>query len=90
MSYGVCHRCGSDPELLRLWLWLEVVALIQPLAYKLLYAEDAALKSKTTTTTTKLVYIKYIINMDLLYSTDKSTQYYVITYVGKELEVFIF
>ena len=31
-----------------------------------------------------LVYIKQIINKDLLYSTGKSTQYSVVTYMGKE------
>ena len=33
-----------------------------------------------------LLYIKQIINKDLLYSTGKSTQYSVITYMGKESE----
>ena len=33
-----------------------------------------------------LLYIKKIINKDLLYSTENSTQYSVITYVGKESE----
>ena len=33
-----------------------------------------------------LLYIKQIINRDLLYSTGKSTQYFVITYMGKESE----
>ena len=31
-------------------------------------------------------YIKYITNKDLLYSTGNSTQYSVITYMGKESE----
>ena len=31
-----------------------------------------------------LLYIKQITNKDLLYSTGSSTQYYVITYTGKE------
>ena len=29
MSCGVGHRCGSDPELLQLWLWPAATALIQ-------------------------------------------------------------
>ena len=33
-----------------------------------------------------LLYIKQITNKDLLYSTGKSTQYFVITYKGKESE----
>ena len=33
-----------------------------------------------------LLYIKYIINKDLLYSTGNSTQYSVITYMGRESE----
>ena len=33
-----------------------------------------------------LLYIKQIINRDLLYSTGNSTQYSVITYMGKESE----
>ena len=33
-----------------------------------------------------LLYIKQIINKDLLYSTGNSTQYSVITYMGKESE----
>ena len=33
-----------------------------------------------------LLYIKQIINKDLLYSTGNSTQYTVITYMGKESE----
>ena len=33
-----------------------------------------------------LLYIKEIINMDLMYSLGNSTQYSVITYVGKESE----
>ena len=33
-----------------------------------------------------LLYIKQITNMDLLYSTGNSTQYFVITYKGNESE----
>ena len=33
-----------------------------------------------------LLYIKYVTNKDQLYSTGKSTQYSVITYIGKESE----
>ena len=33
-----------------------------------------------------LLYIKWIINKDLLYSTGNSTQYFVITYKGKDSE----
>ena len=40
MSCGVGYSHGLDPELM--WLWL----LIQPLAWKLVYALGAALKSK--------------------------------------------
>ena len=33
-----------------------------------------------------LVYIKQIINKDLLYSTGNSTQYFIVTYMGKKSE----
>jgi len=33
----------------------------------------------------KLLYIKYIVNKDLLYSTGNSAQYSVITYTGKRI-----
>ena len=33
-----------------------------------------------------LLYLKYITNRDLLYSTGNSTQYSIITYMGKESE----
>ena len=46
VSYGVSYRHGSDPTLLWLRLWPAAVALIQPLAWELLYAVGAALKSK--------------------------------------------
>ena len=46
MSYGVGHRCGSDPTLLWLWCKPAAVAPIQALAWEITYAEDAALKSK--------------------------------------------
>ena len=46
MSCGVGYRCGSDLALLGLWCRLATVALICPLAWELLYAAGAALKSK--------------------------------------------
>ena len=50
MSCGVGHRQGSDPVLLRLWLWPwlwpAAVALIGPLAWEPPYAAGAALKRK--------------------------------------------
>ena len=46
MSYGVGHRCSSDPKLLWLWCRLAAVAQIRPLAWELPYASGAALKSK--------------------------------------------
>ena len=46
MSCGVGGRLDPDPVLLRLWLWLAAVAPIQPLAWELPYATDAALKRK--------------------------------------------
>ena len=39
----------GDPTLLRLWRRLAGAALIQPLAWELPYAKDAALKSKKQT-----------------------------------------
>ena len=46
MSCGVGHRYVSDPTLLWLWCSLAAVALIQFLAWELLYATDVVLKSK--------------------------------------------
>ena len=48
MSCSVGHRCGLDLALLWLWLWHRPAAadLIQPLAWELPYATDAALKRK--------------------------------------------
>ena len=42
----IATSCGSDPELLRLWLWLAAAALIRPLAWELPYAAGAAIKKK--------------------------------------------
>ena len=49
MSWGEGHRCGSDPELLWLWLWPAAIALIQPLPWEPPYAAGMALKSKKQT-----------------------------------------
>ena len=46
MNGGVGHRLGSGLALLLLWYRPEAVALIQPLAWKLLYAAFVALKEK--------------------------------------------
>ena len=46
MSCGVGRRYSSDPQLLWLWYRLAAAALIQSLAWELLYASGAALKSK--------------------------------------------
>ena len=46
MSCGVGRRCGSDPELLRLWCRLVATALIQPLAWEPSYAAGRALKTQ--------------------------------------------
>ena len=48
MSCGVGRRHGLDPVLLWLWLWPAAVALIQPLAWELPYAEGTALKGEKT------------------------------------------
>ena len=45
MSYGVGHRLSLDLELLWLWHRPAAIALIRPLAWELLYARCAALKS---------------------------------------------
>ena len=44
MSCGIGGRHGSDPALLRLWLRLEALAPIQPLAWEPPYAVGAALE----------------------------------------------
>ena len=46
MSYGVGHRCGSDPTLLWLWPRPAATALILPLDWEYLYVKGAALKRK--------------------------------------------
>ena len=46
MSYGVGHSRGWDLALLWLWWRLAAVALIQPLAWELLYTTGAALERK--------------------------------------------
>ena len=45
-SCGVGYRCSSDLVLPWLWCRLAAAALIQPLAWELPYATDAALKRK--------------------------------------------
>ena len=47
MSCGVGGRHGSDPALLWLWRRPAAVALIQPLALELPYAEGTILKKRT-------------------------------------------
>ena len=44
VSCGVGHRPGSDLELLWMWYRPAAAAVIQPLAWQLLYASGAALK----------------------------------------------
>ena len=44
MSYGVGHRCGSDPILLWLWHRLAAIAPIRPLAWEPPYAVGIALE----------------------------------------------
>ena len=46
MGCGVAHRLSSDPALLWLWHRLAAIALIQALAWEVLYAAGAALKRK--------------------------------------------
>ena len=48
MSCGAGYRHGSDPVLLWLWHWPVATAPIQPLAWELTYAMDAALKRQKT------------------------------------------
>ena len=44
MSYGVGHRCGSDPTLLWWWCRPEAAAPIRPLIWEPPYAVGVALK----------------------------------------------
>ena len=44
MNCGVGGRCGLDPALLWLWYRLAAAALIEPLAWKLLYVAGAAIE----------------------------------------------
>ena len=46
-SFGVGHRCGSDPALLWMWCRPAAAAPVQPLTWEELpYAAGAALKKK--------------------------------------------
>ena len=47
LASGVGHRHGLDPRMPWLWCRLAAAALIQPLAWELLCAMDATLKSKS-------------------------------------------
>ena len=58
MSCGVGHRHSMNPVLISLWHRLAAVALIQPLAWKLPYAAQAALKSQK-----KKKIIQHILNI---------------------------
>ena len=57
MSCGVVCRCGSDLELL--WLWLAALAPIGPLAWESPYAADATLKTKKKKKKKKKLSVKY-------------------------------
>ena len=57
MSFGVGHRCSSDPALLRLWRRLAATALIGPLAWEPPYAASVALKRQKTK---KILFCAYI------------------------------
>ena len=46
MSWGICCRGGSDPELLWQWCRLVAIAPIGPLAWEPPYATGAALKGQ--------------------------------------------
>ena len=83
MSCGVGQRRSSDPSLLWLWRRLEATAPIQPLAWEPPYAEAAAQEMAKKIF---LIKNKYINNKDLLSSTGNSTQYSVVTCLGKESE----
>jgi len=58
MSYGVGHRCGSDPEFLWLWCRPAATAPIGPLAWEPPYATGAALE-KTKRQKTKQKKMKF-------------------------------
>ena len=58
MSYGIGHRCGSDPTLLWLWCRLAATALIMPLAWEPPSAASVALeKTKNKVAKEKLQFI---------------------------------
>ena len=79
VSCGEGHRHGSDLELLWLWRRLAATALTRPLAWESPYPVGVALK--------RLKKKKYIyIYINRFYSTRNSTQYSVITYMGKKYE----
>ena len=90
MGCSIGCRCGLDLALLWLWHRPAAVAPIQPLAWELPYATDAALKRKKQKTKQKKNHIHSttytIINKDLLYNIGNSTQHSVLTYMGKESE----
>ena len=49
VSWGVGHRRGSDPKLLWLWHRLAATAPIQPIAWELPYAANAAPQKQSKT-----------------------------------------
>ena len=73
MSCGVGQRHSLDLVLLWLWRSQAATAWIRPLSWEPTYAMGVTLKSKG----------QKKINKVLLYSTENSTQYSVIIYMGK-------
>ena len=61
MSCGVGCRCGSDPELLWLWVRPAAVALILPLAGEPQYDAGVALKRQKTKTKKKSTHCKFFL-----------------------------
>ena len=56
MNCVVGHRCGSDPELL--WLWLAATGPIEPLAWEPPYATSVALESKNKKPKTQRIHLR--------------------------------
>ena len=55
MNCGIGHKCGLDPKLL--WLWPAAAAPTGPLAWKLPYGADEALKRGKKKISTAAVWV---------------------------------
>ena len=62
----------------------EIESQVQKINLQLPEGEERGEVNEETGIDTYTLYVKQMINKDLLYGTGNSTQYFVMTYVGKE------